>query len=74
MIFPDQRLENPCVGGSIPPRATKLQEKRQPSGWRFSFQELKSLAPIYSRQVPAPVELLADLTLSIWPTFHCLPP
>jgi hypothetical protein len=26
LIFPDQRLENPCVGGSIPPRATKLQE------------------------------------------------
>jgi hypothetical protein len=28
----EQRIENPCVGGSIPPRATKFsKQKRQPS-------------------------------------------
>ena len=23
----EQRIENPCVGGSIPPRATKIQKE-----------------------------------------------
>jgi hypothetical protein len=26
----EQRIENPCVGGSIPPRATKIQENATP--------------------------------------------
>ncbi|MYN30597.1 hypothetical protein [Duganella levis] len=30
------RLENPCVGGSIPPRATK-NIKNATFGWRFCF-------------------------------------
>jgi hypothetical protein len=33
----EQRIENPCVGGSIPPRATNI---RKPTvlGWLFSYQ------------------------------------
>jgi hypothetical protein len=35
----EPRLENPCVGGSIPPRATKniVQETPTHAGWRFRF-------------------------------------
>jgi hypothetical protein len=35
----EQRIENPCVGGSIPPRATKniVQETPTHAGWRFRF-------------------------------------
>lgn len=32
----EQRIENPCVGGSIPPRATKIQRPTVLS-WAFSF-------------------------------------
>ena len=31
----EQRIENPCVGGSIPPQATKLEAHR--SRWAFSL-------------------------------------
>ena len=33
----DTKLENPCVGGSIPPRATKNIPQETPTiaGWRF---------------------------------------
>ena len=34
----EQRIENPCVGGSIPPRATKNSAapiKNATFGWRF---------------------------------------
>jgi hypothetical protein len=33
----EQRIENPCVGGSIPPRATKNIPSKTPThaGWRF---------------------------------------
>ena len=33
----EQRIENPCVGGSIPPRATKIASNKTPThaGWRF---------------------------------------
>jgi hypothetical protein len=33
----EQRIENPCVGGSIPPRATKNIVHATPTitGWRF---------------------------------------
>ena len=35
----EQRIENPCVGGSIPPRATKniLDETPILTGWRCRF-------------------------------------
>jgi hypothetical protein len=32
----EQRIENPCVGGSIPPRATKINKKAT-FGWLFYF-------------------------------------
>ena len=32
----EQRTENPCVGGSIPPQATKIQRPTVLS-WAFSF-------------------------------------
>ena len=32
----EQRTENPCVGGSIPPRATNTQ-RLTVLGWAFSF-------------------------------------
>jgi hypothetical protein len=38
----EQRIENPCVGGSIPPRATKDISSKTPTftGWRFCFPDL----------------------------------
>jgi hypothetical protein len=36
----EQRIENPCVGGSIPPRATKnsaVQQNANPFGLALSF-------------------------------------
>ena len=32
----EQRIENPCVGGSIPPRATKIKRPNVLS-WAFPF-------------------------------------
>jgi hypothetical protein len=32
----EQRTENPCVGGSIPPQATTIQRPTG-LGWAFSF-------------------------------------
>jgi hypothetical protein len=36
----EQRIENPCVGGSIPPRATKNMFYKTPihRDWRFRFR------------------------------------
>ena len=38
----EQRTENPCVGGSIPPLATTSRFKQlgQFSGWPFAFLEV----------------------------------
>jgi hypothetical protein len=45
------RLENPCVGGSIPPRATKNIPHQTPThaGWRFRFVGSQSSRPVYFR-------------------------
>src|SRR5450830_1628066 len=39
----EQRIENPCVGGSLPPRATKNIPSKTPThaGWRFCFERRK---------------------------------
>ena len=44
-------FENPCVGGSIPPRATKELPYKTPTltGWRFCLSNKKSLCPVYFR-------------------------
>ena len=47
----EQRIENPCVGGSIPPRATKILNS--PLVGLFLFQSVQSLDAIglgYSHQ------------------------
>jgi hypothetical protein len=31
LLLADQRIENPCVGGSIPPRATKITLDKTPT-------------------------------------------
>jgi hypothetical protein len=44
-------IENPCVGGSIPPRATKIRLTKKPAhavGF-FVSQVQKSLCPVYFR-------------------------
>ena len=34
----EQRIENPCVGGSIPPQATSVYAPQRPDGfWGFSI-------------------------------------
>src|SRR5665647_2974871 len=42
-------LENPCVGGSIPPRATKNIPHQTPThaGWRFCLWAAQSSCPVY---------------------------
>src|SRR5476649_297366 len=47
----EQRIENPCVGGSIPPRATKNIPHETPThaGWRFCFWDSQSSCPVYCR-------------------------
>jgi len=44
-------IENPYVGGSIPPRATnELPYKTPtPTGWRFCLSNKKFLYPVYFR-------------------------
>ena len=38
----EQRIENPCVGGSIPPQATSTQKNQPRNGWFFFVRcELK---------------------------------
>jgi hypothetical protein len=32
----EQRIENPCVGGSIPPQATKLKARWRQRGFSFT--------------------------------------
>jgi hypothetical protein len=51
----EQRIENPCVGGSIPPRATKNIPQLTPTitGWRFCLSNKKSLCPVYFRSRPS---------------------
>ena len=43
----EQRIENPCVGGSIPPRATKNKKLETPTlaGRRFRFLPTEIIAP-----------------------------
>jgi hypothetical protein len=43
----EQRIENPCVGGSIPPRATKNYDS--PLVGLFSFMAWRGKAPLVSR-------------------------
>src|SRR5476649_1299851 len=47
----EQRIENPCVGGSLPPRATKNIPYETPihADRRFCFQDSESSAPVYFR-------------------------
>src|SRR5690349_24694284 len=47
----EQRIENPCVGGSIPPRATKNIQAKTPThaGWRFCFRRQKTSHPVHLR-------------------------
>jgi hypothetical protein len=47
----EQRIENPCVGGSIPPRATKniLDETPIHADRRFCFRNGKSSCPVHFR-------------------------
>ena len=47
----EQRIENPCVGGSIPPRATKNIPHETPTitGWRFCLWISQSSCPVYFR-------------------------
>jgi hypothetical protein len=33
----EQKIENPCVGGSIPPRATKISVKQNANPCRLAF-------------------------------------
>ena len=42
----EQRIENPCVGGSIPPRATKnlFYDTPTHAGWRFCSWHLDTWA------------------------------
>jgi hypothetical protein len=49
----EQRIENPCVGGSIPPRATKNMPHATPihADRRFCFRNRKSLCPVYFRPI-----------------------
>jgi hypothetical protein len=49
----EQRIENPCVGGSIPPRATKNIPHETPTitGWRFCFRDRKPSCPVYFRHL-----------------------
>ena len=42
----EQRIENPCVGGSIPPRATK--NHNSPLVGLFSFKVWQGWAPLVS--------------------------
>ena len=39
----EQRTENPCVGGSIPPRATRISKSPIISDWAFLFSEIKQV-------------------------------
>src|SRR5476649_2076950 len=54
----EQRIENPCVGGSIPPRATKNIPHETPThaSGRFCLSNKKSLCPVYSRFCGQPQE------------------
>jgi hypothetical protein len=47
----EQRIENPCVGGSIPPRATKNIVHATPAhrSGRCRFCDSHSSAPVYFR-------------------------
>jgi hypothetical protein len=47
----DAGIENPCVGGSIPPRATKNIPHQTPThvGWRFCFRNRQSSRPVHFR-------------------------
>jgi len=42
-------FENPCVGGSIPPRATKNSENANPCRLAFLFVDSAVLFPVYVR-------------------------
>jgi hypothetical protein len=33
----EQRIENPRVGGSIPPQATSIAQQARPLRWAFAF-------------------------------------
>lgn len=48
----DVEIENPCVGGSIPPRATKNISARTPThrGWRFCFHSRQPSWPVCFRR------------------------
>jgi hypothetical protein len=44
----EQRIENPRVGGSIPPLATKIQAKRKLAAWDDTFRmAIMDIKPIH---------------------------
>jgi hypothetical protein len=45
----EQRIENPCVGGSIPPRATK-NIKRPGFGWVFFVWAIETQPAVSTRR------------------------
>jgi hypothetical protein len=64
----EQRIENPCVGGSIPPRATKNIFNKTPTltGWRFRICHPQILAPVYSRPIRPSSRFCTCLRQFIW--------
>src|SRR5665647_3981690 len=61
-------LENPCVGGSIPPRATKNIPHETPThaGWRFCLWTVQSSCPVYFRlnQPSSSIQMNCGIQLS----------
>ena len=62
----EQRIENPCVGGSIPPRATKNSKNETPTHevgvfvFRVVIPPFHTVTPIPQGDAPADARQAAD--------------
>jgi len=45
-LIVELEFENPCVGGSIPPRATKNKKRENTNPYRLAFLFVKLAAPV----------------------------
>ena len=68
----EQRIENPCVGGSIPPRATKNMPHATPThaSGRCRFLDAQSSHPVHFRSRP-PYPMRAPRVSCVAPPATC---
>ena len=62
----EQRIENPRVGGSIPPLATILKVRRSPRNSSVNRNQVRDCGNFLGKLVPLIIEVMMDNPKTLW--------